>query len=157
MHETRNTLPLNVRERVSELLNARLADAVDLHYQVKQAHWNVKGPHFAPLHELFDRIAEDVSEYADLLAERAVQLGAQAMGTARVASSRSSLKEYPLEITRSADHIRALSEALAGFGTAIRAAIASCDELGDADASDICTEISRGIDKWLWMVEAHAG
>ena len=75
MYETENDLPKTARTELSALMNQRLADAVDLQMQVKQAHWNVKGPHFIGLHELFDKIAEEVEDYVDLIAERIVQLG----------------------------------------------------------------------------------
>ena len=88
MHETRNVLSESVRTEMVELLNARLADAIDLRQQVKVAHWNVKGPNFIALHKLFDDIVEDVDEYVDVLAERVVQLGGLADGTVRQAAKR---------------------------------------------------------------------
>ena len=155
MFETLNDISKASRVELSELLNQRLADAVDLQSQVKQAHWNVKGPHFIGLHKLFDEIYESVGEYVDLLAERIVQLGGTAEGTVRVAAGRSRLDEYPLDIAEGKAHILALSKALATFGREVRLAIGEADDLDDADTSDLLTEVSRGIDKWLWMVEAH--
>jgi starvation-inducible DNA-binding protein len=152
---TKNDLPANTRARVAELLNARLADSIDLQTQCKQAHWNVKGPSFIALHKLFDDINTDVQEYVDLLAERVVQLGGVAEGTARCAAERSTLSEYPADIFDGREHVEALSTALAAFGSVCRRGIEQSDELGDADTTDILTEISRGIDKWLWFVEAH--
>src|SRR5262249_12267778 len=134
--------------------NARLADCIDLQTQTKQAHWNVKGPHFIALHELFDKINEEVEDYVDLIAERAVQLGGVAEGTARMVAKRSSLSEYPAKVD-GRGHVEALSSALAAFGAAARKAIDQADELADLDTADIFTEVSRGIDKWLWFVEAH--
>src|SRR5262245_44620603 len=71
----RNALPMASRTPVVELLNQRLADAIDLQGQCKQAHWNVKGPSFIALHKLFDDVYAEVSEYVDTIAERIVQLG----------------------------------------------------------------------------------
>ena len=152
---TKNDIPEETRTQVAELLNQRLADCIDLQTQCKQAHWNVKGPSFIGLHKLVDDINEDVEEYVDLLAERVVQLGGVAEGTARVVASRSTLPAYPVQLSSGEDHVDALSSALAAFGKEARAAIDQTDELGDADSSDILTEISRGLDKWLWFVEAH--
>jgi starvation-inducible DNA-binding protein len=152
---TKNDLPAEVRTRVAALLNQRLADCIDLQTQCKQAHWNVKGPEFIALHKLFDEINEEVEEYVDLLAERVVQLGGVAEGTARCAAERSTLGEYPLEIASGEEHVDALSTALAGFGKQVRKGIDVAQEQGDADSADILTEVSRGIDKWLWFVEAH--
>jgi len=155
MNPTKNHLPEKTRVAVIEVLSACLADAVDLQTQSKQAHWNVKGPNFIALHELFDKVNEDVEDYVDLLAERIVQLGGTADGGVRTAAKRSRLAEYPGRATIGRDHVEALSSALALFAKSVRAAIDSSDSSGDKDTADIFTEISRGVDKWLWFVEAH--
>ncbi|SRR5258706_2301604 len=152
---TRNTLAEDVREQVAGLLNRRLADAVDLQTQCKQAHWNVRGPEFIALHKLFDEVHEAVTEYADLIAERIVQLGAVAKGTAREVAEQSELDEYPLTIASGEDHAKNLSAAVAGFASRVRFAIAETDELEDPVTADLCTEVARGSDKWVWMIEAH--
>ena len=155
MFKTKNDLAEPVRASSVELLNARLADAVDLQTQTKQAHWNVKGPNFIALHELFDKINEDVEDYVDDIAERVVQLGGVAEGTARTAAKRSALSEYPANTVDGRGHVEALSSALAAFGKSARKAIDQANELNDLDTADLFTEVSRGIDKWLWFVEAH--
>ena len=155
MFKTKNDLSEATRVKTVELLNARLADCKDLETQTKQAHWNVKGPNFIGLHELFDKINEDVEDYVDEIAERAVQLGGVAEGTARVVAKRSSLPEYPLNAADGHSHVEALSSALAAFGKSARKAIEQANELGDLDTADLFTEVSRGVDKWLWFVEAH--
>lgn len=155
LFSTKNDLPAETRAQLVDLLNRRLADCIDLQTQCKQAHWNVKGPSFIGLHKLFDDINSDVEEYVDLLAERAVQLGGVAEGTARCAAERSTLGEYPIHISEGPEHVDALSTALAAFGRVCREGIEQADEAGDADSADILTEISRGVDKWLWFVEAH--
>src|SRR5690349_8161058 len=152
---TRNDLPAVSRAQVAALLNRRLADALDLQSQCKQAHWNVKGPQFIALHKLFDDVYAEVTEYVDLLAERIVQLGGVAHGTVRDVAEASSLDEYPTNIATGEDHVKNLSAALAAFGSRIRVAIGETDDLDDAASADICTQVSRGIDKWLWFVEAH--
>lgn len=155
MHNTKNDLAKGKREKVIEHLNARLADAIDLKTQAKQAHWNVKGHHFIALHELFDQVATAVEAHVDLIAERVTALGGTAMGTARVVAQRSSLSEYPLEIFDGTAHVDALSTAMADFGKKVRQNIDDTDKLGDADTADLFTEVSREIDKLLWFVEAH--
>jgi starvation-inducible DNA-binding protein len=155
MYPTKNDLPEATRRQMIDLCNARVADAIDLQTQTKQAHWNVKGPHFIALHELFDKVNADVEDYVDLIAERAVQLGGAVEGTARSVAKRSTLAEYSLKTGTGRQHVEALSSALAAFGKAIRAAIETSDQVGDKVTNDIFIEISRGNDKWLWMVEAH--
>src|ERR1700757_2071042 len=147
MFNTKNDISEATRSKAIELLNARLADAIDLQTQTKQAHWNVKGANFIALHELFDKVNEDVEDYVDLIAERAVQLGGTAEGTARMAAKRSALSEYPNAVV-GRSHVEALSSALAASGKPTRKGINQADELGDADTADIFTEISRGTDKW---------
>jgi starvation-inducible DNA-binding protein len=153
MYSTRNDLPEATRVKLIHLLDARLADATDLHTQLKQAHWNVKGPNFIALHELFDKINEEVEDYVDDLAERVVQLGGTAHGTARQVAQRSTLLEYPA-VSTGREHVEAVATALAAFGKLARTGIDEADELRDKDTADLFTEISRGIDKWLWFVEA---
>ncbi len=152
---TRNDLPAETRGEMIQLCNMRLADCIDLQTQTKQAHWNVRGPHFWGLHKLFDKINEAVEEYVDLIAERAAQLGGEVEGTARMVASRSTLPEFPKGIHGGMDSVKALSTALSSFGKVAREAIDTADEANDADTSDMFTEISRGIDQWLWFVEAH--
>ena len=155
MHNTKIDLPKGKREKVIELLNQSLADAMDLKSQAKQAHWNVKGPNFIALHELFDQVATEVEGHVDEIAERVTALGGTAMGTVRIASENSSLSQYPLEITDGTAHVDALSTAMADFGKKVRKNIDTTDELGDADTADLYTGISRAMDKLLWFVEAH--
>lgn len=154
-YRTRIDLPEQTCAQVIVLFNQRLADALDLQSRAKQAHWNVKGPHFFALHELFDALHEAVEGYADLLAERVVQLGGIASGTVRAAAVHSVLPEDPPVMTTGAEHVHALAESLAMFGGHVRAAIRKVADLGDAVSADICTEIARDADKWLWIVESH--
>jgi starvation-inducible DNA-binding protein len=155
MYDTRNDLSTKVRTHAVEILNARLADAIDLGLQVKHAHWNVKGPHFISLHELFDTLAENVEEHVDTIAERITALGGTAHGTLATVVRKTSLAPYPVEITEGLTHVAALATALADFGKKVRQGIAETDDLGDADTADLFTQVSRDVDKYLWFLEAH--
>jgi starvation-inducible DNA-binding protein len=156
MYETENDISKERRTELTALMNQRLADAVDLQMQMKQAHWNVKGPSFIGLHELFDKVARSVEGYVDQIAERIVQLGGIAEGTVRLAASRTRLPEYPLEIAEGMAHVEGVARALSTFGKEARATIDEANALDDADTADLFTEISRGIDQWLWFIEAHS-
>ncbi len=155
LHATRIDLPANTRSQVIDILNQSLASTLDLKTQVKQAHWNVKGMDFYQLHQLFDDMASELEEFVDMLAERVTALGGTALGTARIAASKSELAEYPLEILDGKDHIVALAERYATYGKTLRDNIDETGDLGDADTADLYTEISRAIDKRLWFLEAH--
>ena len=152
---TRNSLPEKTRIEITALLQERLSDSIDLMLQAKQAHWNVKGPNFIALHELFDKVYIETGGYVDVIAERIVQLGGIAQGTIRVAAKKSSLPEYPLDITSCKKHVAELAHAIAFYGELIRKAIALSTHLKDADTADIFTQVSRGADANLWFVEAH--
>ena len=155
MHKTRIDLPEKQREQLAALLNRRLADLTDLYLQAKQAHWNVKGPNFVGLHDLFDRVADAAREYVDLIAERGVALGGIAEGTVQTVARRSKLPEYNLNAGEWTAHVECMRTTLAAFGKNARRAIDESAELKDAGTADLLTEVSRGSDKLLWMVEAH--
>ena len=155
MHKTRHDLPVKVRKKVVDLLNARLVDTIDLSMQAKQAHWNVKGPNFIALHELFDEIAEHAEEHVDALAERITALGGTAVGSARAVAARSSLKAYPENIFSGPEHLQALADALAAAAKATRAASEVADDVDDEVTADLLIEITAALDKDLWFVEAH--
>jgi starvation-inducible DNA-binding protein len=155
LHKTKIDIAKGTREKLIAILNQRLADAADLKSQAKQAHWNVKGPNFIALHELFDRVSTELDTHVDDIAERITTLGGVAMGTVRLAAGNSSLSEYPHEISDGTAHVDALSSALSDFGKKVRSDIDKTDELGDKDTADLFTGVSREVDKLLWFVEAH--
>ncbi len=154
-HATHNKLDSNAKKVSVELLNARLADMIDLALITKQAHWNVKGPTFIGVHLMLDELRAAVDEYVDKTAERGVQLGATAFGTSQVLNKSSNVEAYPLDIYRVGDHLKALADRFGNVANAVRANIDEVDEAGDADTADLFTEVSRGLDKWLWFIEAH--
>lgn len=156
MQPTHNTLSESIRTQSIELLNKHLAAAIDLRAQAKQAHWNVRGPGFIAIHELFDKVSEGVEMYADMLAERAGGLGGTAHGTIQAAAARSFLIPYDLGIADEVSHIFAVSAALAAFGQSTREAAGLAIAFGDVDTADMFTEVSRGIDRQLWFVESHS-
>ncbi len=155
MHKTKIDLSQETREKMISLLSQQLADTFDLYSQTKQAHWNVKGAQFFQLHELFDQLATDVLGYVDLIAERVTTLGGTAQGTVRMSAEATRLTEYPLETLGSMESVSAVSERYAHLAATTRAAIDTAAEHGDADTADLFTEVSRGLDKSLWFLEAH--
>jgi len=153
--KSRIDLPADGRKKLTDVLNQQLADTFDLYSQSKQAHWNVKGRQFYHLHELFDNLAKDLEGYVDLIAERATALGGTALGTVRMSAARSRLAEYPLDTIGSMQNVEVLADRFASLAATTRAAIAAAEKLRDADTADLFTEVSRGLDKGLWFLEAH--
>jgi starvation-inducible DNA-binding protein len=155
MHRTMIDIPERTRAQVVVILNQSLADASDLHTQCKQAHWNVKGKDFYQLHLLFDELASELDEYADMIAERTTALAGMAMGTVRMAAKNSSLPEFPTDIFEGMDFVVALAERFSEFGASCRENIDTTQDLDDVGTCDLFTEIVRGIDKRLYFLEAH--
>lgn len=155
MFQSRIDVSTKTRQAIVPVLNARLADAIDLLLQAKHAHWNVKGPSFIALHELFDKVAEHAEAHIDALAERITALGGTANGTLRSVAARTSLNDWPENTVSGRQHVDALAAALAGFGKATRAAINTADDLNDEVTADLFNEITSVTDKDLWFVEAH--
>lgn len=153
--KTSNDLASNIRTSSVGLLNARLADTIDLALATKQAHWNVRGPQFIAVHKMLDVLRADLDGYVDTMAERATALGGVAMGTVQTTAKASTLTAYPTNIHAVSDHLKALAERTAAVGNAMRKNIDEVEEAGDAATADVFTEVSRGLDKWLWMIEAH--
>ena len=155
MHKTRIDLDSESREQLAGLLNQQLADTFDLYSQTKQAHWNVKGPQFFQLHELFDKLAADLLPNIDDMAERVTTLGGTALGTAKMSAKTSRLEDYPATVVGGTESLETLIDRYATLAASTREAIESSAKLGDADTSDLFTGISRSLDKSLWFLEAH--
>jgi starvation-inducible DNA-binding protein len=155
LHATSNDLKSNSKKVAIELLNARLADGIDLALLTKQAHWNLKGPQFIAVHEMIDGFRTEIDGHVDTMAERVVQLGGTALGTTQSVANATTLTAYPTDIYKIVDHLHALVERYAKAANLVRAAIDEADEAGDADTADIFTAYSRALDKALWFLEAH--
>lgn len=152
---TKNDLKSNTRTASIELLNARLADTIDLALITKQAHWNIKGPQFIAIHEMLDAFRAELDTNGDVMAERAVQLGGTALGTSQLVAEKTALKAYPTDIHKTKDHLAALIDSYATLANSVRKAIDEAEEAGDAGTADIFTAFSLSLDKSLWFLEAH--
>jgi starvation-inducible DNA-binding protein len=150
-HAHLRDISINSRRVAIDLLNARLAHAIDLKLAIKQAHWNIRGPSVIALHDLLDLMAVRMEEHGDAMAERVVQLGGIASGTLQSVHVAVSLVPYPGNVNKQADHPLALQQRLAQFGQAARAAIDAASQASDADCADIMTSTSRAVD----FIEAH--
>jgi starvation-inducible DNA-binding protein len=152
---TKINLKSNVKSASIELLNARVADCIDLALLTKQAHWNLKGREFIAIHEMLDGFRTQVDDYVDTMAERVTQLGGTALGTVQTTAKATTLPPYPVDIHAIPDHLQALIERYGLAANSVREAIDQSAETGDADTADVFTEVSRGLDKALWFLEAH--
>ena len=154
MYRSPSHLPETARVEVANQLNARLSDGLDLHSQIKVAHWNIKGPGFAALHPLFETFAVGLAGYNDEIAERAVTLGGRAYGTVRHVSKTSKLSEYPQETTKDLEHVKLLAERFEAYLDGVRASRDTADKLGDADTVDLFTRLVQEFEKHSWFLRA---
>jgi starvation-inducible DNA-binding protein len=145
----------NVKTAMIELLNSRLADAIDLALITKQAHWNLKGPTFIAVHEFLDEVRDELDEHVDVIAERVAQLDGIALGTIQAVAGATTLPAYPTDIRKVDDHLKALVDHFARVSKSTREAIDAADDAGDADTADIFTAYSRALDKNLWFLKSH--
>lgn len=145
----------NAKSAVIDILNARLADAIDLSLIIKQAHWNLKGLQFIGVHEMLDMFRAAVDTHVDIIAERVAQLDGIALGTSQVVAKASKLEPYPTDIRKVPDHLAALADRYATIANQVRKDIDNTEEAGDADAADILTAFSRELDKELWFIKSH--
>ncbi|QVL34573.1 DNA starvation/stationary phase protection protein Dps [Telmatocola sphagniphila] len=155
MHETTSRIKVENREELIELLNQQLANLSDLYSQTKFAHWNVKGANFIAVHKLFDKLAEEVEDAIDEVAERAAALGGLAKGTSRMVAEFSQLGEFPEGTTDCMSVLEVVSEAYANVGNRMREAVTQADELKDANTTDLLTQVSRMLDESLYFLESH--
>lgn len=154
MYRSPSHLSETARQTLSDVLNARLADGLDLHSQIKVAHWNIKGPQFAALHPLFETFAVSLAAFNDAIAERAVTLGGKAFGTVRHVAKASRITEYPQETTRDLDHVRLLAERFDSYLSELRASRSAAEGQGDTDTVDLFTTVVTEFEKNAWFLRA---
>ena len=155
MHKTMNPISENIRGSMVELLQTHLGTAVDITYQTKQAHWNVKGMNFIAVHKLFDELHELTEGYVDTIAERLTAIGGQAHGTVQAAAQNSVLEPYPLDLVKSEDHLKRLTESYSAWSAAVEKGIEEASEAGDPLTEDLLTAVGRGLDKSIYFMESH--
>lgn len=154
MYKSPSHLPEDTRIAVADQLNARLADGLDLHSQIKVAHWNIKGPQFAALHPLFETFAVSLAAFNDSIAERAVTLGARAYGTARHVAKASRLPEYPQDTSRDLEHVKLLADRIEKYLDGVGESRSLGEKLGDTDTVDLLTGIVTEFEKNAWFLRA---
>ena len=154
MYKSPSHLPEDARSKIAEMLNERLADGLDLHSQIKVAHWNIKGAQFASLHPLFETFAVGLAGFNDAIAERAVTLGGRAYGTARHVAKKSRLPEYPQDTTRDMEHVKLLAERFETYLEGARDSRSRAEELKDTDTVDLLTQVVTEFEKHSWFLRA---
>jgi starvation-inducible DNA-binding protein len=149
------TLGTMTKSSVTERLAVDTASAIDLASQLKQAHWVVTGPAFIALHELFDRQAELMRGHADMLAERARQLGARPPGTIREAAAASQLPDFPSDAVMADEIIDTLIDRYDTFRDGLMLSARDADSEQDLATQDLYIEILRSANLQRWFLSSH--
>ncbi len=149
--------PLSAERRgqVRAELEPLLADLVALSLQGKQAHWNVVGPNFRPVHAQLDEIVELARAWTDTVAERLVALGVYPDGDPRTVARDCSLAPLPAGAIDDRRTVSLMADRVAAVGGRARAAM---DRMGEVDVAtqDILIDVVLGLEKQLWMLRAQA-
>lgn len=157
MYRSPSPLPEASRAKIAAALQQRLVDGLDLWSQVKVAHWNVKGPHFASLHALFETLATTLALHNDEVAERAVTLGAVVKGAAASVAQGSTLPKWPEGATKDLELVQLLSDRLEKYLEGARDARRVADAEGDEDTVGLLSEIVTEHEKNAWFLRATLG
>jgi len=145
----------DVRTTLVQLLNKQLAETVDLRSQVRQAHFNVRGPYIQELRSLFDGLTLDLRHFADLIAERIRTLGGCAAATVRFVAHESCLRDYPLDALDAHDHLEALLSSYSRYELDTRHNLKVTQEVGDFETAGLLQIISVSTERNLWFLEAY--
>lgn len=154
LRKTRHPLDKQSRGKSVDLLNDFLVLAIDLRLQVKQAHWNVRGPYFISLHELFDRLAGELDAITDELAERAIALGGRAFGSANRIAKKTDLDDLPKKTSDGLEFVALLADRYAALSECAGMAIDRTQEIDDEVTTDLFIKTAQGLDQALWFLEA---
>ena len=138
-----------------QLLRDRLADAIDLHVEAKQAYWMVKAAGDTEVSELLHRVAVEAHNWACLIAERTRQAQGPRRRAVAHGSRPATVKRFALPAGGSSAHLQATRDAVADFSRGIHEAADDVIALNDAGATDLFIEVSLRVDECLWMLDGH--
>lgn len=153
--KTRIDLDKTTRGKLVDRLNLALCTTLDLSSQVKQAHWNIKGPTFLSRHALFDDLSDHLRGWSDNIAERATALGGYADGTVRDSAKNSALPAYDKDAIQGRAHVHTLAERYGKYTGMLREMVIDAENMKDVVTEDLLTEVLRGAEMDLWFLEAQ--
>jgi starvation-inducible DNA-binding protein len=140
----------------AEALQSTLVELIDLSLQAKQAHWNVVGPGFKPVHEFLDELTDSYRDWYDAVAERLTAVGRAPDGRSATVAGSTPLPALPPGPIQDQTALAMVQERVALVSAAVRR---RAEALGETDLAtqDLLIEILRGLEKQGWMLRAHTG
>lgn len=148
-------LSSKTRSQTVALLSRLLADEHVLYVKTRNFHWNVTGPHFSPLHALFEEHYTALAETIDEIAERIRALGEIAPGSMKEFLKLARLGELPGATLAADKMLAALLADHEAVVRQLRADIGATAKLGDEGTTDFLTGLMESHEKTAWMLRAH--
>lgn len=153
--------PINIglteeqRQGVIDLLNRDLSDAYLLLIKTKKYHWDVVGPQFRSLHQLWEEHYTALTETIDAIAERVRALGGYPVGTAEGFLKYASLKEQAGTLPTAYQMVDNLVNDHEQVIRNLRQHVDQCDEqFGDQGTADFLTGLMEGHEQMAWMLRS---
>jgi starvation-inducible DNA-binding protein len=145
------SVPAATSGSASAELQATLLELIVLSLIDKQAHWNLTGPLFMPLHLEFDEISGSAREAADVVAERLEAIGVAADGRTATVAASSGLPAMPEGKLDGPTAARLVADRMGTIADRVRGRVRRLDS-GDALSQDVLIELGRELEKQLWML-----
>ncbi|MGI8933975.1 Dps family protein [Leptolyngbya sp. BC1307] len=143
------------RQGVVDLLNKDLADSYLLIIKTKKYHWDVVGPQFRTLHELWEEHYEALSLNIDAIAERIRALGGYPIGTAKGFVENATLREHPGDLPAAEEMVERLVSDHEQVIRNLREHIDQCgDDHHDEGTADFLTGLMEQHEEMAWMLRS---
>jgi len=142
------------RHDVSGQLQPMLVELTDLALTAKQAHWNVRGQSFRPLHAQLDELADEVRHWSDEVAERLASIGIAADARVETVAQHTPFATFPAGFVESTKVVAWIVERL---DEVIENSLPRIDHLGDLDlrSQELLVALSARLEKHKWMFAAQ--
>lgn len=155
MNSTRQPANLSSPETILSVQRL-LADAIVLSSKLRHAHWNVRGPRFFTLHEVFGKLYDQWTGWTDDLAERLLAVGGTTVPTLRSALDSTAIHEHG-QVHAARDLALSAIEDLRIVRQRAREAIDHAEAARDRGTVNLIDDVVDQLDKDVWMLTAYTG
>ncbi len=141
---------------MSQLMNSLsiiMADTYALYLKTQNYHWHVKGPHFKPLHDLFELEYRELAEAVDTVAERMLMMGHKAPATFKEFEQLKTIKDGDSDL-RSNQMVSELAVDNATLVKDLNKAMLLAQEAGDEGTVNLLADRIAVHQKAHWMLSA---
>ena len=143
------------RQVINSDLQATVVELLELFHDAKQSHWNIRGPLYFPLHEALQEYSDLYLKYADLLAERQLQIGNPADGRTDIIVQTVNLPKFPEGFLSDKQVLEIMTERIFTVAKRVRQRVESTGKIGDEVTSNKFQDLSYELDKQVWQFRVH--